>query len=178
MKQNYKQWHKNCALEVTSFSLKRALSNVSKNETENELPTKMTRTILPVQQSISNAICFFCDSAGVFSKQDFAGSQKQIKNQLLHRVESFNRDGYVWQAATQMRDAKLWAKLSEGDMIAREACYHQNCMTKFRNTFPKFPTIKKVMLKTFRKVLKLLQLPSVYHLLNIISKIVMRLHLS
>ena len=80
------------------------MSNVSKNETENELPTKMTRTILPVQQSISNAICFFCDSAGVFSKQDFAGSQKQIKNQLLHRVESFNRDGYVWKAATQMRD--------------------------------------------------------------------------
>ena len=93
LKQNYEQWHKNCALEVTSFRFKRALSNVSKNETENELPTKMTRTILPVQQSISNAICFFCDSAGVFSKQDFAGSQKQITNQLLHRVESFNRDG-------------------------------------------------------------------------------------
>ena len=93
LKQNYEQWHKNCALEVTSFRFKRALSNVSKNETENELPTKMTRTILPVQQFISNAICFFCDSAGVFSKQDFAGSQKQITNQLLHRVESFNRDG-------------------------------------------------------------------------------------
>ena len=44
---------------------------MSKNETKNELPTKMTRTSLPVQQSISNAICFFCDSEGVFSKQDF-----------------------------------------------------------------------------------------------------------
>ena len=130
------------------------MSNVSKNETENELPTKMTRTILPVQQSISNAICFFCDSAGVLSKQDFAGSQKQIKNHLLHRVESFNRDGYVWQAATQMRDAKLSAKLSEGDMIAREACYHQNCMTKFRNTFPKFSNDQESHVKDVQKSLE------------------------
>ena len=42
-------------------------------ETENRLPTKMTRTSLSVQQFISNAVCFFCDSAAVFSNQDFAG---------------------------------------------------------------------------------------------------------
>ena len=103
LKQNYEQWHKNCALEVTSFRFKRALSNVSKNETENELPTKMTRAILPVQQSISDAICFFCDSAGVFSKQDFAGSQKQkrityyiVLSHLIVTVK-FDKQRHKWE---------------------------------------------------------------------------------
>ena len=104
------------ALEVTSSRLKRALSNVSKNDTENELPTKMTRTSLPVQQSISNAICLFCDLAGGFSKQDFAGSPKHINKHLLHRVELFNRDAYFRQVATQMGDTKLLDKLSEGEL--------------------------------------------------------------
>ena len=71
---------------------------------------KMTRTTLPIQQSISNAIRFFCDSVGVFSKQDFAGSSKHIKKDLLHCVESFS-------------------------MIAWGACYHEHCMAKFRNKF-------------------------------------------
>ena len=33
---------------------------------------------------------------------------------------------------------KLLAKLSEGDMVAREACYHLRCMTKFTNTYRSF----------------------------------------
>ena len=69
--------------------------------------TKMTRTSLPVQESISNAICFFRVLAGVFSKQDFTGSTKHIKKHLLHRAESFNRDYYVRKARTQMGDTKL-----------------------------------------------------------------------
>ena len=37
-----------------------------------------------------------------------------------------------------MRDTKLLAKSSEGDMIVRYACYHEHCTTKFRNKFSKF----------------------------------------
>ena len=59
LKQNYAKWHKSCALEVTSSRLKKALINVSKNETENEVPMKMTRTSLPVLQFISNALNMF-----------------------------------------------------------------------------------------------------------------------
>ena len=61
---------------------------------------------------MSSAICFFCDSAGVFSKQDFAGSSKHIKKHLLHRVELINRDDYLRQPATQMDDREMLAKLS------------------------------------------------------------------
>lgn len=67
LKQSCAKGHKNYALEVTS-RLKRPMSNVSKNKTENKLPMKMTRTSPPVQQSISNAVSFFCDWADVFSK--------------------------------------------------------------------------------------------------------------
>ena len=59
LKQNYAKWHKSCALEVTSSRLKKALINVSKNETENEVLMKMTRTSLPVLQFISNALNMF-----------------------------------------------------------------------------------------------------------------------
>ena len=87
-----------------------------KKETENELPND-----LPVQHSISNAICFFCDSAGVFSKQDFVVT-KIYKKHLLHRVELFNLDDDVRQSVTQMGDTKLSANL----LLAREACYHEH----------------------------------------------------
>ena len=40
-----------------------------------------------------------------------------MKRNIIYRGES--------QAATQMG---LLAKLSEGDMISREACYHEHCM--------------------------------------------------
>ena len=66
---------------------------------------------------------------GVFSKHDFAGLPKHIKKHLLHRVGSFNLDNYVRLAATQMGDTNPLAKLSEGDMVAREVCYHENFMT-------------------------------------------------
>ena len=92
----------------------------------------------PVQQSISNALYFFCDLASVFSKQDFPGSPKHVKKHYICLVESLNHDNYVRQAATQIGDTKLLTKLSERDMIASEAFCHEDCMTKFRKKFCKF----------------------------------------
>ena len=56
----------------------------------------------------------------------------------MRHVESFNPDDYIRQAAAQMGDTKLWARLSEGDKIAREAYYNEHCMKKFGNKFRKF----------------------------------------
>ena len=50
-----------------------------------------------------------------------------------------------------MGDTKLLAKLSEGNMIAREVCYCEQCMKKFRNKFSKFPNNKKNYLKDVQK---------------------------
>ena len=49
-----------------------------------------------------------------------------------------NRDRSMRERAIKIGDTKLLAKLSEGDMVAREACYHLRCMTKFTNTYRSF----------------------------------------
>ena len=137
-------------------------------------PQKVLATRLSCS-TISNAIYSFCNSTGLFSKQDFAGSPKHIKKHF----ESFNRDDYVRQAAAQMGHTKLWAKLSEGDMIARETYYHEHVWQNSGTNFINFPMIKKIMLKRFRKILKLLRVSVILgecYLLNIFS--VMKLHLS
>ena len=56
-----------------------------------------------------------------------------------------------------MGDSKLFiSKLSEEDMVAREACYHQHCMKNSGINFASFPTISKIILKKFRKVSRVL----------------------
>ena len=37
--------------------------------------------------------------------------------------------------AQELADTKLLAKLSEGDMIATEAKYHCNCLSRLRNAY-------------------------------------------
>ncbi|CAB4001313.1 Hypothetical predicted protein [Paramuricea clavata] len=39
-----------------------------------------------------------------------------------------------------MGDSLLLAKLSEGNLFARDACYHHQCFTEFRNRYRTFLT--------------------------------------
>ena len=62
--------------------------------------------------------CSFCD-----------GTNELIScrsNNLFEHVK-------IW--ATYLFDARLLAKLSEGDMVAIEAQYHKKCLTKFFNSY-------------------------------------------
>ena len=61
--------------------------------------------------------CFFCDE----TTGDF------------HKAETISLDNRVRHIATELRDAKLLAKLSVGDMIAIDAVYHFKCLTSFYN---------------------------------------------
>ena len=63
---------------------------------------------------------------------------KEEKKRLLHHVKIFARHVNIREAATQMSDIKVLAKLSEGDMMAREACYHKSCMDRFANQYQSF----------------------------------------
>ena len=53
-----------------------------------------------------------------------------------------------------MGDTKLLANLSEEDMVAREVCYHEHCMTKFRNKFRKFSNDQENHVKDVQKSLE------------------------
>ena len=50
----------------------------------------------------------------------------------------------IKQCPVEMRDTKLIAKLSEGDMISRDACYHHKCMTRFTNSYRSFVNDRKI----------------------------------
>jgi hypothetical protein len=51
----------------------------------------------------------------------------------LHQAATWNIDGSVRSMATQLRDTKLLAKLSVGDMAALDAVYHKKCYTQLYN---------------------------------------------
>ena len=144
------KWHKRCALEVAPSKLLRAKNardrnkNREKPEFESGAPAKKTRASLSTSSpELGSLVCFFCDLPGVLKDEESSVIEaerwnKDAKDQRLHRVTSINRDANVREAARQMGDTKVLAKLSEGDMIAREAFYHGKCMSKFTNRYRKF----------------------------------------
>ena len=56
---------------------------------------------------------------------------KEEKSKLLHLVKTFTRDANIREAASQIGDTKILAKLCKSGMMAREACYHEVCMNSF-----------------------------------------------
>ena len=63
---------------------------------------------------------------------------KEEKSRLLQCVKTLARDVNIREAATQMGNTKVLAKLSEGDMMALEAFYHKSCMDSFANQYRSF----------------------------------------
>jgi len=64
--------------------------------------------------------CFFCDQA-------------EDETHALHKAQTFLLNKKVTQCATDLKDTKLLAKLSEGDMIALDATYHATCLASLYN---------------------------------------------
>ena len=48
---------------------------------------------------------------------------------------TFNANKSVSQMATEMGDMDLLVKLSKGDLVAIEAKYHLNCLSRYRNRY-------------------------------------------
>ena len=67
----------------------------------------------------TTSVCFFCD--------------KGDEDERLRNASTANIDATVRECATQLRDTKLLARLSSGDMVAIDAVYHLSCMVKLRN---------------------------------------------
>ena len=63
---------------------------------------------------------------------------EEEKSKLLHLVKTFTRNANIREATTQMGDIKILAKLSEGDIMAREVWYHKVCTNSFTNRYRGF----------------------------------------
>ena len=57
---------------------------------------------------------------------------------MVHRAATKNLDSNVRFMATELRDTKLLARLSAGDMTASDAVYHKNCITALHTRYRSF----------------------------------------
>ena len=143
LRDNGAKWHKGCAIEPSLSKMQRALNRREKGNVnvEMETPSKKTRISVSAKSSLGSNTCLYCDLPGSLSEEDplcrTNKLTKEMKCKQLHRVASFNRDSNIREAVTALADTKLLAKLAEGDLIAREACYHKKCMTDFTNSYTK-----------------------------------------
>lgn len=110
------RWHKSCYLLFNSTKLNRAKKRHAPTP-EASVNSKYTRSSTSSSLQVDNAekTCFFCDQP------------RALKNPL-HNVCTFGLDARVRRCAFALQDQKLLAKLSAGDLVALEACYHSSCI--------------------------------------------------
>ena len=68
-----------------------------------------------------------------FPRKCFFGYSDESNKQTLHSVTTFGVDRGVRKIATEMNDSVILAKLTQGDMIAIEACYNAKCSSSYYN---------------------------------------------
>ena len=66
--------------------------------------------------NLSEKLCFFCD-------------KPQAPNETFHKASTTGLTSHVREAALELRDTKLLARLALPDMVALEAEYHLACLT-------------------------------------------------
>ena len=81
---------------------------------ENKKGSKNTRKSLEFRK-IWRCVFFFC------------GKKDKLKN--LHKCQKLELHSRVKNAAQNLYDFNLIAKLSEGDIVASDTKYHLNCLT-------------------------------------------------
>jgi len=118
------KWHKKCYVlcNVTKVERARKLQekaclNTDQSPLKKHLRSAATPACPMETEETHQPTCFFCDE----TTGDF------------HKAETISLDTRVRQIATELRDTKLLAKLSVGDMIAIDAVYHFKCLTSFYN---------------------------------------------
>ena len=74
---------------------------------------KSKRTRKDIKEKFPN-VCFICDK----------------DEEELHEITTFRTDLRVRRCADILADTDLIGKLSRGDLVAQEAKYHNNCLTK------------------------------------------------
>ena len=115
------RWHKSCYILFNTTKLKRAEKRQQKPQQPIEgAGGKFTRSnASTLNQEESRSTCFLCE---------------KCDTRPLRSVSTLPLDTRVRQCAAALKDEKLLAKLSSGDLIAQEAEYHTQCQSMlYRN---------------------------------------------
>src|SRR6218665_2176239 len=132
LRENRGRWHKSCRDALNSTKLERArkrkleeITDATENNTvqqsveQQAVYRSCTRAFLAHSASTFDDKCFFCESCNDTEK--------------LWQVRTLGVDSRVRECASVLNDVHLLSKLSEGDLIAREAKYHARCLVAFYN---------------------------------------------
>ena len=138
LKANKAKWHKGCQAELAPSKLKRALKSVAnkkrKEPHSGDAPYKRTRSSLDTKTQLQSCLCLFCNEPGLF-RAEYVKMKHPPTHKRMSKIRTDNCDDFIRKAAADMGDAMLLAKLSEGNLFARDACYHINCISEFRNIY-------------------------------------------
>ncbi len=109
LSQHNAKWHKTCHMKFSKEKARKKVAKVRDTETS-PLKGRLRGafTGYPIQND-KNLSCFFCDNK---VEEDY------------HRAATAQIDANVRKMATELRDTRLLAKLSSGDMTAIDAEYH------------------------------------------------------
>ena len=120
LQSNHALYHKSCRTKLNNTKLQRARKRTSKEPLP--VPTKTrasstnaaNNTLTNESEISSNSICILCDRP--------QGDEK------LSKCSTFGIDYKIRQCAHVIGDQDLIGKLSVGDLIAIDACYHLKCL--------------------------------------------------
>lgn len=125
---NNAKWHKACYNSCNEGKVIRAKKRKASEHCgefePSPIKSKLRKFSRREQVDEDKNICFFCD--------------KEISEHDLHKAATKDLDTKVRNMATEMRDTKLIAKLSSGDLTALDAVYHKNCLTALHTIYRSF----------------------------------------
>ena len=108
---NSARWHKSCHRNFSTDKLERV--SRKRNGEDDISPEEKHQ---PKRQVLEQYTSVFC-----------CGSQN------LHEFSTLDADTNVRQMATELQDSQLLSTIQGGDIVALEAKYHLNCLTRLRN---------------------------------------------
>ena len=108
---NSARWHKSCHRKFSTDKLERV--SRKRNSEDGISPEEKHQ---PKRQVLDQNMCIFC-----------CGSQN------LQEFSTLDADTKVRQMATELQDSQLLSTIQGGDLVALEAKYHLNCLTRLRN---------------------------------------------
>lgn len=130
LRENRGRWHKSCRDALNSTKLERA----RKRKLDEVIDDNNTVEYSLEQEAVSRSFtrAFSAHSTHSFDNKCFL-CETCDDTEKLWQVRTFGLDSRVREYAAVLNDVRLLSKLSEGDLIAREAKYHARCLVAFYN---------------------------------------------
>ena len=136
LKANKAKWYKERQAELAPSKLKCALKSMaSKKRIEahsGDAPYKRTHSSLDTKTQLQSWLCLFCNEPGLF-RTEYVKMKHSPTYERMSKIRTDKCDDFIRNAAADMGDALLLAKFSEGNLFARDADYHINCIAEFRH---------------------------------------------